>query len=401
MNFTLQCPVYDSFRVRQIEGMFDVPIEQKSIQTFSLDDPPPLSNDWQIGLIVGPSGSGKSTVARRLYSNQLFQGYPWPENQSVLDAFPESVPVKEIIRLFTTVGFSSPPSWIKPYSVLSNGEKFRCDLAIALALQNQTSTDPSFVCEPKNPCVGTDSLNADFGHSSAGASQPNAGTTKLPLLVFDEFTSVVDRTVAMASSVALAKNIRSGLIPRRFLAVTCHYDCANWLEPDWILDMADGRLERRRLRREELKLEIVRTKNAAWELFKKHHYLSGSLSPMSVSYLAILDGKPVGFAAVLPLIGMKGRRRFTRLVVLPDYQGLGIGMKMTEAVAQIYRDNGLRINLTASHPCVVGHCKKSPLWRAINVREAGSRQSDKFVKGYKSSCGRAVVSFEYFGRTSS
>lgn len=358
MNFTLECPIFDSYRVHQIEGMFDVPIQEKSRQSFQLDNPPELSDDWQIGLIVGPSGSGKSTVARRVYGDSLFTGFSWAENQSVLDAFPESMPVKEIIRLFNTVGFSSPPSWIKPYSILSNGEKFRCDLAIALA-------------------------------KGEGESDSN------PLLVFDEFTSVVDRTVAMASCVALAKNIRSGLIKRRFLAVTCHYDTAQWLEADWVLDMANGRLERRRLRRRSIQFDIVRCKNAAWELFKKHHYLSGSLSPMSTSYMAILDDKPVGFAAVLPLIGQKGRKRFTRLVVLPDYQGLGIGMKMTEAVADIYKSQGTRINLTASHPCVVGHCKNSPRWRAIGVRETGSKKTDRFIKGYKSSCGRAVVSFEF------
>ena len=113
--------------------------------------------------------------------------------------------------------------------------------------------------------------------------------------------------------------------------------------------------------------------------------------------MAILDDKPVGFAAVLPLIGQKNRKRFTRLVVLPDYQGLGIGMKMTEAVANIYRSAGTRINLTASHPCVVGHCKHSPLWRAVGVKQTGSKRIDNFCKGYKSSMGRAVVSFEYVG----
>ena len=40
-------------------------------------------------------------------------------------------PIKEITGLFTAVGFSSPPSWVKPYQVLSNGEQFRCDLARA------------------------------------------------------------------------------------------------------------------------------------------------------------------------------------------------------------------------------------------------------------------------------
>ena len=43
------------------------------------------------------------------------------------------LPIKELTSLLTAVGFSSPPSWIKPYHVLSTGERFRCDLARALA----------------------------------------------------------------------------------------------------------------------------------------------------------------------------------------------------------------------------------------------------------------------------
>ena len=53
-------------------------------------------------------------------------------DRAVVDGLGER-PIKEITRLFTAVGFSSPPSWIKPYHVLSNGEQFRCDLARALA----------------------------------------------------------------------------------------------------------------------------------------------------------------------------------------------------------------------------------------------------------------------------
>ena len=63
----------------------------------------------------------------------------------------------------------------------------------------------------------------------------------LPLVVFDEFTSVVDRNVAKVCSAAIAKGIRRGHIPCRFVAVTCHYDVAEWLEPDWVLDMATVR----------------------------------------------------------------------------------------------------------------------------------------------------------------
>ena len=105
--------------------------------------------------------------------------------------------IKDITGTLTAVGFSSPPHWIKPYHVLSNGERFRCDLARAIL-------------------EGGD------------------------LVVFDEFTSVVDRTVARIGSAAVAKAVRR--MGRRFVAISCHYDIAPWLEPDWVLDMQTGTL---------------------------------------------------------------------------------------------------------------------------------------------------------------
>ena len=46
--------------------------------------------------------------------------------------------------------------------------------------------------------------------------------------------------MAKVCSAAIAKGIRRGHLPCRFVAVTCHYDVAEWLEPDWMLDMATG-----------------------------------------------------------------------------------------------------------------------------------------------------------------
>jgi GNAT superfamily N-acetyltransferase len=222
---------------------------------------------------------------------------------------------------------------------------------------------------------------------------------RAPLVVFDEFTSVVDRNVAKVCSAAIAKGIRRGHLPCRFVAVTCHYDVAEWLEPDWVLDMATCRLERRRLRRPRIELEIHRCRLAAWQLFKRHHYLSGSLAIGARSYLTTWDGVPVNFCATLPVIGKRSHRRFTRIVTLPDYQGIGIGMRSVAAVAELHRAEGLRINVTSSHPALIRHCRHSPLWKAVNVKKSGgsSRRSNVAFPDYRSAAGRAVVSFEYVG----
>lgn len=103
---------------------------------------------------------------------------------------PKSASVDEIEKMFYTVGFGSVPSWLKPFSALSNGEKMRVELANAL-LQN------------------------DF-------------------VVFDEFTSVVDRNVAQVASYAISKAIKK--TDKQFIAVTCHKDVLSWLQPDWVFD---------------------------------------------------------------------------------------------------------------------------------------------------------------------
>ncbi len=352
IEINVECPVYDSFRVQQVAGMFDVPLAEKARERFRVNVPE-LGDDWQVGLIVGPSGSGKSTIARRLFGPRLIGARPWPEDRAVIDGLGD-LPVRQITGLFTAVGFSSPPGWVKPYRVLSGGERFRCDLARALA-----------------------------------------ETPEREILAFDEFTSVVDRNVARVVSAAVAKGIRQGRIGCRFVAVTCHYDVTEWLAPDWTLDMATSTFQRRCLQRPPIELALFRCSHGAWRLFARHHYLSGSLSRFARCFLATWAGNPVSFCATISLIGRKWRWRVTRMVTLPDYQGLGIGMAVAEAVGDLHRRQGERLNLTASHPAVIAHCRRSDRWRTVDVSRARARRTEPFLPGYRSAAGRAVVSFEY------
>ncbi len=370
---TVNCPVYDSFRVQQVAGMFDVPIAERSCEEFTAELPD--DNDWQIGLIVGPSGSGKTTIAREVFGH-TDQQHDWPRDRAVIDGFGD-LGVREVTNLLTAVGFSSPPSWIKPYHVLSNGERFRCDLARALS-------------------------NADFGMRNADSAAEHSAFhnphSAIPPVVFDEFTSVVDRTVAKVASAAIARGIRNGAIPVRFVGVTCHYDVAEWLAPDWVLDMATGKLTRRRLRRPDIRLEIHRTGRDLWPTFARHHYLSGSLAKQARCYVATWNDTPVYFAATLPMIACRGHRRFTRVVTLPDFQGIGIGMTCTEAIAQLYRDEGYRMSLISSHPALVRHCQRSSKWKTRSVKKMGQSPSrHRAFDNYRNSRGRCVVSFEYVG----
>jgi GNAT superfamily N-acetyltransferase len=161
--------------------------------------------------------------------------------------------------------------------------------------------------------------------------------------------------------------------------------------------MATSTFQRRCLQRPPIELQIVRCRRCAWQLFARHHYLSGELAQFSRCFLALWNGAPVAFCATLSLIGRKNRWRITRLVTLPDYQGIGIGTAVAEAVAELHRREGHRLNLTCSHPAMIAHCRRSPQWRTIGVKKARSSATKEFIANYRSSVGRAVVSFEYVG----
>jgi hypothetical protein len=111
-------------RVMQLEGLFDVPPSAQSGERWTMDVPLE-ARDWSIGAIVGPSGAGKSTLARELFGSALVSGYDWPSDKSVVDGFPSAMGIKDITGLLSSVGFSSPPAWLRPYGVLSTGQQFR------------------------------------------------------------------------------------------------------------------------------------------------------------------------------------------------------------------------------------------------------------------------------------
>ena len=179
----------DSFRAQSVVGSFT--LNDVKLQKHFKGSLPIEGDDWQIGIIVGRSGSGKSSIAKRLFPNAYITGFHYA-NKCILDDFPEGLETGEITKMLCSVGFASPPDWLKAYSCLSQGEKMRVDVARAL-------------CLPQN------------------------------LVVFDEFTSVVDREVAKIGSYAVSKAVRRQT-GKQFIAVTCHYDVVDWLEPDWVFN---------------------------------------------------------------------------------------------------------------------------------------------------------------------
>jgi len=344
-------------RVQQLEGLFAVPPSKRAELQWDVDLPLD-AQPWNIGLIVGPSGSGKTTVTRALWPEYLARSYDWPADRSVLDGFPQSMGIKEIIDLLSSVGFSSPPAWLRPYRVLSTGEQFRVDMARVLA-------------------------------ESAFA-------------VVDEFTSVVDRTVAQIGSAALARTIRRS--NRQFVAVTCHEDVLDWLQPDWVYRPELNEFHWRHLqRRPAIDLEIFRVHREAWQLFRHTHYLDTSLNPSALCFVALWRNIPVAFVAAVGFPhAVSPGYRMHRLVCLPDYQGVGIGMALCNYVSSALVATGRAVHGVTGHPAVLGHFARSTGWKmqrtpGLNSAMSKSSRFDLRALSKTVAIDRMTAGFRYVG----
>jgi ABC-type polar amino acid transport system ATPase subunit len=308
-----------TFRVASVIGKFDLQSEHV-IEHFhgNID----INENWQIGLIVGKSGTGKTTIAKQLFKDAYITNFEYLA-ETILDDMPKECSLEQITNAFNSVGFSSPPSWLKSYSVLSNGQKMRVDLARAIL-------------------------------------------DKQKFFVFDEFTSVVDRNVAQIGSFAMQKAIRK--TDKKFIAVTCHHDVQDWLLPDWVFNtdtMTFQSFEGQKKNRPEIKFEIYQTSDKTiWKMFAKHHYLSHSHNNAANVFIALINDEVAGFLSVLhfPHPTSKNIKKVHRLVILPDYQGAGFGIKFLEQIGEFYKKQKNRFNIVTSSPSLIYSLKKLNIW---------------------------------------
>lgn len=79
-------------------------------------------------------------------------------------------------------------------------------------------------------------------------------------------------------------------------------------------------------------------------------------------YVGVLNGEMVCHTGIIFFPMQKGKKRVHRLVVLPDYQGIGIGTAFINAVAEIVEKDGFELNLTTTTPSLVGALKRDERW---------------------------------------
>jgi len=355
-NHIVETPYKRTFRSSKIEGLFDIDAQERLKKEWKIDLP--IENrKWNIGVIVGPSGSGKTSIGKIGFGAENYHsGYEdWDPDCSIVESFPKDLTVEQITQVLSSVGFSSPPSWLQPYRTLSNGQKFRVEMARVLF-------DPR------------------------------------PVVVVDEFTSVVDRNVAKIGSSAIAKTCRK--LDKQLVLLSCHYDILEWLEPDWIYYMDRGEFEWGCLRRPKIEIKIQRCHRSAWRIFREHHYLNHGLVNSAQCYIATINDEPAGFFAYVKDTMSKKKNviRGHRSVVLPDYQGVGVGAICSKAIMKYYSEQGCIVKAITSHPAFIASRGRDPEFRLCNkVVFKPSQGITQMTKDSIRGFGRVTATFQYVG----
>jgi energy-coupling factor transporter ATP-binding protein EcfA2 len=350
----LESPIATSFRCTMAANSLDIDVKKKSVHELNIKAD--LQSPWNMGLIVGASGSGKTTLARQIFGDDCFD-FDVDDTKPVLEQFPEDWNYEQCQNALNGIGLSQVPCWIRPMYTLSNGQKTRAIAALQLAKQN------------------------DF--------------------VVDEWTSVVDRTVAKSMSHCLQKHART--TQRRVVAVSCHYDVLEWLNPDWVLDCNKGEYIDRRLlrqsfkRTEQLQFDIRTIGRESWKYFSKYHYLSDQLPGGVIKLFGLFHGNDqIGFQCFANYTpcrkGDKMKMHSNRTVIHPDYVGLGLGMRLIELTSHIMHKDDFDVWAKFSSVPVARAFEKSKNWKLCNV----SRFTPKGGKDFRQTGFRnAVKTYSY------
>ena len=345
--------------LQKVQSLFDFSLIGRNTNSINpINISGKIPEKFKIGLIVGASGSGK-TLALSILNDYKRIEVDWNRDTSIIEQINPD-PDIAISNLLSS-GFSSVPQWFHKYDELSEGQKFRSYVSRCL--------DSSYI-------------------------------------VIDEFTSKLDRLTARTLSYNLYKYIKNSSMTNIILASPFR-DIIPYLRPDWVCEIATSDIILREYDQhcwsfemiddmkeitkdiDTYKLYLLRSNRETWGKYKSHHYLSSDILNNCEYWEAYTkcEGVPlaIGYIAVspLPLKDFKAKREH-RLVILPEAQGMGIGVALSEFIGNYYINNGYKYYCKTSHPTLGKYRNSHPeIWKpsTYNNKVAKCNQlSDRFFK---------------------
>lgn len=342
----LEHPVSTSFRCQRAADSLDIDTSAKSVHEFNVAAE--IDTPYNVGLIVGASGSGKTTLADQVWGAGAMAS-ALDLARPVIEQFPEDWTYDQCVGALTGMGLTSVPCWIRPAHTLSNGQRARADAALLLARSG--------------------------------------------MVVVDEWTSVVDRTVAKAMSHCIQKHARR--TRSTVVLLSCHYDVVEWLNPDWIIDCNTQTFTDRRSlwrdfeRQDKLSFDICETDRRTWKMFSRYHYLSDRLPGGKIYTFGVFHGADQiafqCFAQYVPHPRGSKRRQIwhsNRTVVHPDYVGLGLGMRIVNMTcAHMAKTYNYRLMGKFSSGPMIRAVEKDPNWKILRHERQLSKASAQMRSG--------------------
>jgi GNAT superfamily N-acetyltransferase len=138
-------------------------------------------------------------------------------------------------------------------------------------------------------------------------------------------------------------------------------------------------------------------------MFRQYHYLTSELGAGIRCYAAICRNKPIAFIAVASVRMKTTYYRVSRLVVLPDYQGIGIGKQLLNFIAELYSSQTkMPFYILTSNPQIIRGNMDS--WRVTRFGHANmGRNNSKINDGLKKGLSRKriTISLQYAGKGNS
>ena len=324
----LESEVSQSYRCTRAANSLDIDAKKKSVHELNIRAD--LGGEYNVLLIVGASGSGKTTLAKQIFGDDCFRDRI-DMAKPIIEQLPADLEYDQCAEILGGVGLTSVPCWIRPAYTLSNGQRARAEAALAMCEQAE-------------------------------------------ITVIDEWTSVVDRTVAKVMSHCVQKSARRN--KKKIALLSCHYDVIEWLDPDLVIDCNEQTFIDRRLlppeqrqRSERLNFEIKKVGRHTWPMFSKYHYLSDRLPGGLIETFGVFHGKnQIGFqcfAEYMPRKKPTDQRvlHSNRTVVHPDYAGFGLGVQIINATSQLMVERGFKVMAKFSSVPVYKAFKRSPYWK--------------------------------------
>jgi len=133
-------------------------------------------------------------------------------------------------------------------------------------------------------------------------------------------------------------------------------------------------------------------------MFAKYHYLNHSHNNAADVFVCTINNDIAGFFSVLPFPHpkLKNARKAHRIVVKPDYQGIGISKHFSEFICNYYKKLGKVLLLVTSHPALIYSLSKNKKWICTRKGRTAKNGKSSAMKNTSSS-NRITCSFKYKG----